>query len=106
MAPAEAPGLCVERQVDADDVRALEERLERRRAGDSGLLGAVLAELPRVGGDLELETSGPLRDFVGVDLLTDDSGESPREVPLIVRAKREADALAKTLHRLATGSAR
>jgi hypothetical protein len=47
-----------------------------------------------------------LRDFIGVDLLTDDSGDSPREVPLLVRAKREADALAKTLHRLARGGAR
>jgi len=45
-----------------------------------------------------------LRDYIGADLLTDDSGDSPREVPLLVRAKREADALAKTLHRLARGS--
>ena len=47
-----------------------------------------------------------LRDFVGVDLLTDDSGDSRREGPLLRRARREADALAKTLHRIGMSGAR
>jgi hypothetical protein len=44
-----------------------------------------------------------LRDYLG-HLIEDDPGDTDvRDVPLIVRGRREADALARTLHRFARG---